>query len=231
MKKILLATSVALALSTSAYADSTAVLKLTGTLTNAACTPSLSNGGVADYGRIMLSDLSATDTNQLGNKDITFSISCTYPTKVAWTIVDDRADSMQTGITLTNVGWSNSTSWSDSNHFGVGKTAGGVNLGVYAININASAVTADGLIEQGLHGWTVPGNGNAWAYMNSSNELVKPSEYIYTVALKSDALSPMSFSNAVFPLRVSLAIQGTDTLAITDDTNIDGQATISLVYL
>ncbi|MBA8066873.1 DUF1120 domain-containing protein [Enterobacter hormaechei] len=169
----------------------------------------------------------------LGRNDLlirTF-LSCTSPTKVAWTIVDDRADSMQTGITLTNVGWSNSTSWSDSNHFGVGKTAGGVNLGVYAININASAVTADGLIEQGLHGWTVPGNGNAWAYMNSSNELVKPSEYIYTVALKSDALSPMSFSNAVFPLRVSLAIQGTDTLAITDDTNIDGQATISLVYL
>lgn len=39
MKKILLATSVALALSTSAYADSSAVLQVKGTLTNAACTP------------------------------------------------------------------------------------------------------------------------------------------------------------------------------------------------
>lgn len=230
MKKILLATSVALALSTSAYADSTAVLKLTGTLTNAACTPSLSNGGVADYGRIMLSDLSATDTNQLGNKDITFSISCTSPTKVAWTIVDDRADSMQTGITINNVGWSNSTSWSDSNHFGVGKTAGGVNLGVYAISINSSAVTADGLIEQGLRGWS-SSQGLEWTYMSRSNELVRSSEYMYTVATNEDSLKPMAFTNAVYPLRVSLAIQGTDALAITDDTNIDGQATISLVYI
>ncbi|RCG82452.1 hypothetical protein CSB66_3290 [Enterobacter hormaechei] len=37
--------------------------------------------------------------------------------------------------------------------------------------------------------------------------------------------------NAVFPLRVALAVQKTDTLAITDDTPIDGQATITLHYL
>ncbi|MBW7782655.1 hypothetical protein K1J48_07880, partial [Enterobacter hormaechei] len=35
----------------------------------------------------------------------------------------------------------------------------------------------------------------------------------------------------VFPLVTSLAIQGTDTLAITDDTSLDGQATITLKYL
>ncbi|EOC3310499.1 hypothetical protein ACI3LC_003279, partial [Salmonella enterica subsp. enterica serovar Kentucky] len=33
------------------------------------------------------------------------------------------------------------------------------------------------------------------------------------------------------PLKTSLAIQDTATLAITDDTVLDGQATITLKYL
>ena len=228
MKKILLATSVALALSTSAYADSTAVLKLTGTLTNAACTPSLSNGGVADYGRIMLSDLSPTDTNQLGNRDVTLSISCTSPTKVAWTIVDDRADSVQK-LTITNTGWNNGESWGNF-LYGVGKTAGDVKLGAYAVVIHSSSITADDNEAQGLT--SVPGSEDTWVYMSSTSEPVRPSLNMFTVGPKgSGPLYPKAYSNAVFPLRVSLAIQGTDALAITDDTNIDGQATISLVYI
>ncbi|MCL0127260.1 hypothetical protein M2T39_29420, partial [Klebsiella pneumoniae] len=43
--------------------------------------------------------------------------------------------------------------------------------------------------------------------------------------------TPVAFTTAVFPLVTSLAIQGTDTLAITDDTSLDGQATITLKYL
>lgn len=230
MKKILLATSVALALSTSAYADSSAVLKLTGTLTNAACTPSLSNGGVVDYGRIMLSDLSATDTNQLGSKDINFSISCTSPTKVAWTIVDDRADSVPSGITIKNTGWNNGTASSLSNLFGVGKTTGDVNLGVYAIAIHGNSIEADGADATGLMG--VVGTNDTWAYFMSTSQLVKSTTAMYTVGPSgSGSLYPKAISNVTYPLRVSLAIQGTDTLAITDDTNIDGQATISLVYI
>lgn len=53
MKKILVATAVALALSaTAANAASTAVLKVTGLLSVAACTPQLSGGGEVDYGLI-----------------------------------------------------------------------------------------------------------------------------------------------------------------------------------
>ncbi|MEP9171609.1 DUF1120 domain-containing protein [Enterobacter hormaechei] len=205
------------------------MLKLTGTLTNAACTPSLSNGGVADYGRIMLSDLSPTDTNQLGNRDVTLSISCTSPTKVAWTIVDDRADSVQK-LTIKNTGWNNGESWGNF-LYGVGKTAGDVNLGAYAVVIHSSSITADGDSAQGLT--SVPGpDDDVWVYMSATSEPVRPSLNMFTVGPNgSGSLYPKAYSNAVFPLRVSLAIQGTDALAITDDTNIDGQATISLVYI
>lgn len=67
MKKLLIATSVIIGLSTSAQAvESTAVLKLTGVLTNGACIPELSDGGVVDFGTKAVSDLLPTQTNQLG---------------------------------------------------------------------------------------------------------------------------------------------------------------------
>jgi 3D (Asp-Asp-Asp) domain-containing protein len=55
--------------------------------------------------------------------------------------------------------------------------------------------------------------------------------YNIVTAANPGTLEPVAFKTAVFPLVTSLAIQGTDTLAITDDTAIAGQATISLVYL
>ncbi|RDT63055.1 hypothetical protein DXF97_36475, partial [Klebsiella pneumoniae] len=52
----------------------------------------------------------------------------------------------------------------------------------------------------------------------------------FTVA-KSGEKVPLAFLSATFPLVTSLAIQDTTTLAITDDTTLDGQLTISLKYL
>ena len=57
MKKIIIATAVAMTLSATAHADSTAVLKLKGVLTNNACTPTLSDGAVVDFGTKYINSL------------------------------------------------------------------------------------------------------------------------------------------------------------------------------
>ena len=92
MKKIILATAIALS-TTSAFAAETAVLKVKGTLTNAACTAELGNGGIVDYGYIRLGELSNTSNNKIGQKQIPVTINCTAPTKVGFTITDNRGDS------------------------------------------------------------------------------------------------------------------------------------------
>lgn len=51
-----------------------------------------------------------------------------------------------------------------------------------------------------------------------------------TVA-STGALEPLAFQTATFPLTTSLAIESIDKLAITDDTKLNGQLTISLRYL
>ncbi|EDV4531457.1 TPA: DUF1120 domain-containing protein [Salmonella enterica subsp. salamae serovar 1,4,12,[27]:b:[e,n,x]] len=225
MKKIFIATAVALSLSAAAQAaESTAVLKVTGVLTNDACTPALDGGGVVDFGTKYINELSATETNQLGHKDVNLTINCTTPTKVSWRITDDRIDSV-VRLTITGGAWSgDETAWAYSQVFGVGKTAGGVNIGAYAVDINRTASTADGNVATVLYS---PVPATTWSELREDTTYASTGEE-YTLGT---ADTPVAFTTAVFPLRVALAVDKTDTLAITDNTDIDGQATITLRYL
>ncbi|WP_256872505.1 DUF1120 domain-containing protein, partial [Enterobacter cloacae] len=73
MKKVILATAIAFS-TTSVFAAGTAVIQVKGTLTNAACTAELGNGGVIDYGYIRLGELSETSNNKIGQKQIPVAI-------------------------------------------------------------------------------------------------------------------------------------------------------------
>lgn len=230
MKKIFIATAVALSLSAAAQAaEPTAVLKVTGVLTNDACTPELDNGGVVDFGTKYINALSATETNQLGYKDISFKITCTTPTKVGFNLSDDRADS-QANVTIEHTSFTdpNETAWSDSRRFGAGKTAGGVNIGAYSVALNRNALTADGQPQEALRR---PLGEVDWESISGTSDLLTDSN-LESYSLGDTATgTPVAFTNAEFPLRIALAVQKTDALAITDNTPIDGQATITLVYL
>ena len=226
MKKIIIATAVAMTLSATAHADSTAVLKLKGVLTNNACTPTLSDGAVVDFGTKYISTLSATADNQLGYKDISLTINCSAATKVAWSITDDHADSMKK-MTIDNATFTGGQVWSSTNQYGVGKTAGGVNIGAYSVGMNSS-VTVDGNARAlGYSGVEAP----AWAPANTESARITHSDGSVQYSVIGSDTQLIPFMNAVFPLRVALAVQKTDTLAITDDIPIDGQATITLHYL
>lgn len=225
MKKILFATALSIFTTSSFAAEQTAVLKVKGTLTNAACTPQLSNGGVVDYGTVNLSDLSSTQTNQLGQKSIDLTITCTSPTKVSWAATDDRSGT-EANIHVQNGDFNNGLipGAASTSLYGVGKTLGGVNIGNYSVFNKLDSVIADGNSSDLI--FLSPGTTN-WALSSTG---IVPEQREFTVA-DSGTLQPKAFMNATFPLATSLAIQDTTTLAITDDTALDGQLTINLRYL
>lgn len=225
MKKVVLATALSLCVA-SAFAADTAVLKVKGTLTNAACTPELSNGGVVDYGVIRLGGLSSSGVNQLGQKNIGLTINCSSATKVSWNMVDDRVDS-NAMLTVENGLFDGGQQVSGNNQtYGVGKTTNGVNIGSYALFVKLDSVMADGASVD-----TISQTDGATTWVKSTQGSTKGnSARDYTVAT-AGALEPLAFETATFPLVTSLAIQDTTTLAITDDTALDGQITISLKYL
>lgn len=235
MKKLLIATTVAMTLSTAAHAvESTAQLQVKGVLTNDACTPTLSGGVSIDFGTYFVDSLSSTEINQLGHKDTTLSITCSSPAKVSWTIEDNVGGAADINILSAGFSGGNvySGSGSEFNHFGVGKTAGGVNIGAYAVSINKNASTADGTVQKviesintntdAIQGWTKFFEATVYDYARTDNQ--------YSLSLATP-VQPIAVTNAVFPLRIALAVEKTSTLAITDNTPIEGQATITLHYL
>lgn len=220
MKKVILASLIALA-SASAFAEPTAVLKVQGTLTNAACSPSIGNGGVIDYGYIRLGELSATENNKLGQKQVPVTITCTAPTKVGFTILDNRGDS-NAQLPLDIGSHLNQT---DKYYtYGVGTTTEGVKIGDYGMWM--TDVTADGNVVDPIannHDW----NPDVW-----KKAAIPRSDAFQTISFaETGTTTPLAITTANFNFVTNLTIRDTTTLAITDDTPLDGQATMTLVYL
>lgn len=219
MKKVILTTILSLSI-TSAFAAETAVLKVTGTLTNSSCTVELGNGGVFDYGAIRMGELSATESNALGQKQLPATIHCSAPTKVGFTLTDNRSDS-NAGLTVL-AGSSNTSAKYKT--FGVGTTTNGVKIGSYAMW--TTDPTVDGNSVDGIvHNLDWP-DGTWTAAAGPRSDAFS----ILTFAAKGTT-TPMPITTASFNFVTNLVISDTATLAITDDTALDGQTTMTLVYL
>ncbi|HBH7064988.1 hypothetical protein ABR39_21255 [Enterobacter genomosp. O] len=220
MKKVILATLVALA-SASAFAEPTAVLKVHGTLTNSACTAEMGNGGVIDYGYIRLGELSATSNNKLGQKQIPVTITCSAATKVGFTISDNRGDS--NAQLPVDIGGNLNQSVKYYT-YGVGNTTEGVKIGNYGMWM--TDVAADGKTVDSI------ANNHDWASTSWKKTGIPRSDAFQTIAFAdTGTTTPLAITNATFNFNTNLIIRDTTTLAITDDTALDGQATMTLVYL
>lgn len=219
--KFCAAAALVISTANSAFAADTADLKVQGKLIMGSCTPSLSSGGVVDYGTLPIASLSDTAVNQLGDKNITLTLSCTSPTKVAWTTMDDKASSVVD--TAPKVGSAVTTA---ANEFGLGETADHVKLGSYglvAIYDQATVDSAPGHLADSVD------NGANWA--PEAGDVYNHPDGSRLITFADTQGNPVAITTASDVLTVGASIQDTATLAITDDTPLDGQATISVKYL
>lgn len=223
MKKVVLASMLAMCVS-SAFAADTAVLKVTGVLTNGGCTPEISGGGVVDYGTIHLSSLNAATIDQLGQKDFSLSITCPALTKAGFSVSDDRSGTAP-NIAVQNGAGNGNDIVQPGNMFGLNQTAGKVNIGNYTIYVKNSTITADSTTVSAIFS---SDNGTSWS--NTGALMDNNGTQVVSVAT-TGTTTPVAFKNVVIPMTVAAAIQDTNTLAITDDTNMDGQATFTIKYL
>lgn len=213
-----------MALTCGAQAADSVDLKVTGTLVNGSCTPSLENGGVVDFGHIPLGNLNKTTANQIGYKIINLTISCDSAMPIGWNTVDNRANSVVSNLypdALANK--------SPAYVFGLGMN-GDKKMGNYSISVDPTLPVADGVSAHGIYCQSQTGNNCLWTDL-AVRPQAQPSIRTITVAKDSTDLTPLAFKTAVFPLKIAAVIDSTDNLAITDDTNLDGSATIALVYL
>ncbi len=181
----------------------------------------MDKGGVINYGTIHLGTLSADKNNVLGQNQLPVNISCTAATKVGFTITDNHADSNARLPVDVNT----TTNVTDAYYtYGVGKTAGGVNIGNYSMwmaDVTANGNTVDPIVQN--KDWS------ASTWIKSSTP--RSDTFTTTSFATTGTIEPIAITNATFNFVTNLVIQGTSTLAITDDTPFEGQATMTLVYL
>ena len=235
-KKSLSALCVCAAIVSAAGANAAMDANLTvkGTFTPAACTPELSNSGVVDYGSMSNSVLekksSGNSLVQLGKKTITLTVSCDAATSVGIIAQDNRASSK---VTLSDsayiADYVPGQNMSSSNPvFGLG-TVNNVNIGAYTVTAARSGSTADGAaVDMILKDTDIA--GSEWRNANGGGLYYPDSTRIITVA-EIGKTTPMLFKDLVMPLDIVAAVQDISILGSGTKVELDGNATLSLVYL
>ncbi|WP_137849634.1 DUF1120 domain-containing protein [Enterobacter sp. 2VL] len=236
MKKLLLATLIA-ATSTAALADASIVMKVKGKMNHASCTPELSNGGSIDFGTIALDQLSPNVVNQMGQKDMSLTINCPAATRVAWSIADNKEDSNAANDLTSSQfyirdGADNGNDvWGAGTTYGVGFTSVGEKIGAYAIATRVNDITANGVPAQAIYAPAFTNSKGEYMWRNLTTGLIANGNAEIMTATSPGKTTPLAITHVVFPFKVSLAVVNTDRLTTTEETQLSGETTITLVYL
>ena len=219
-KNTLLAALLA-ATSVGAFAADSVDLKVIGTIVPASCTPTISGGGIADFGRIPAASLSATAATVLPAKLATLTVSCDAPVAVGITTVDDRSGTTGTVISALPAA-------AAGNVLGVG-SVNGKTVGGYNVKFLKEGITADGNAIDGIYSQN---GGATWsAFVRDYGAAIQPGVRTHGWATSGQTV-PATFTTITQPLEIDLALNKTaDMPALNQEVPIDGLATFSLVYL
>ena len=189
-----------------AFAASTVDLAVTGLIVPSACTPSLSANTV-DVGRVSVKDLNQDTRTFLTPTTLTLSVNCEASTLFAMKATDNRSDSAAA-----------------INELGIGKTAAGERIGGYWLML--SSATADTTAVQ-MIGST--NNGGSWFRFREDDAW--GTTYLLSIAAVGAGPVPIPAQNTQMALSVNPFINPAKNVTITEDTPIDGSATIEVKYL
>ena len=199
-----LTTALLLAASTGAWAASTAELTVKGLITPSACTPSLSNGGVIDHGKISAKDLNPAQYTIIGNHTLSLTVTCEAATAFALYGVDNRVGSTD-----------------NPSDYGLGLINGDQKLGHYVLML--SNPLADNVPVQTIGSTD---QGSSW----NKERFLDPGLYM-SIAAMSDASQPLPTKDLVADLEVQTLINRTDGMDLSNEVLIDGSATLEMRYL
>ncbi|NMY24667.1 DUF1120 domain-containing protein [Pseudomonas sp. WS 5021] len=200
----LVGTALLLASATSAFAASSVDLAVKGLITPNACTPALSAGGVVDHGKIAAKDLLQNNPTSLPRVTLQLTIDCDATIPFALNPIDNRSGT--------------SISGSD---FGLGLVNGDKRLGrFYLTPLN---MLADGVSVQPI----ASGDGGRTWYNERNWEL----QTLWGAGALDDATTLLPVKSLVMDLEVGASIARADQFDFSQETPIDGSATLEVLYL
>lgn len=235
MKKTLLATTLAtitLFSVFSAYSADSVDLKVGGTLLPKACTPTLSSGGIIDYGTIKTNTLKSDAYSILDIKSLDFSIVCDNKAKVALKAINGRRNSLAGALEGSGGGGTPPV-----NLFGKPlSTNGAVGLGMdgtkkiggYIARFKHGSFTADGTAVDII---ASSNYGKTWFKAIYGDVYYGHVVLQQSWAVKGTEFPPIEFKTLGGKLEVQAYINKTSGMDISKPIKLDGQTTLELIYL
>ncbi|MHA7848005.1 DUF1120 domain-containing protein [Serratia sp. D1N4] len=214
-------------------------IKVIGTISPVACSPSLSGGGVVDYGTIKTNTLSADSYTALEEKQIDFAITCDGPAKVAIKAINGRPGTLPTALT-ENAGIGNASPTgimffnAGSANLGIvglgldgGAAADKNRIGGYSTRIDPTTALVDG---EAVDGISAQESTMAWGKASTGAMYNSTSQRVISWA-EPGSLTPKAFTTMSAKLGVQAFINKTSELDLTHEITLDGLTTLELVYL
>lgn len=229
MKKMMKTTCalVVLAASCNVMAESVD-MRVTGAVTPIACKPVLANNGIVDYGNINTNILSNDNYTFLPSKDISLTISCTAPAKIALLATNARF-----GSTLSEIQEGPSgTAWPIirgsiplmSGVAGLGMD-GDKKIGAYTlISVDTKA---DGESVKRIRS----SDKTSWTGGFSDSFFDENGNFRYMSWYKDDLIEPVAFKNLTSTIRVMTYINKASELDLTKPVKLDGQTNFEMCYV
>ncbi|NUT76535.1 DUF1120 domain-containing protein [Pseudomonas sp. C1C7] len=191
----------------SAMAASSTDLTVTGTITPAACTPSLSNGGVIDYGKVSAKDLNPTKPTFLGRVALQLKVDCDAATTFALNLADNRPN------TASSLGW-----------YGLGLINTNQKLGYFDLGYTDANTEIGPKSVLGSYD-----GGKTWS--NYEDTGFPTGEWAAFGDRSSGAWLPAPIQNLTVNMHIGTNIAPANGLTLTNQVRMDGSATLEVKYL
>ena len=204
MKKIPHALTMAIIALTSplTFASSTD-LTVTGVITPSSCTPSLSGGGIVDYGKISAKDLNQDKATTLPTQTLQLTVNCDAAIPFRLLPTDNRSGTI-----------------GGDTDFGLGFINVDQKLGGYLLRLITPV--ADGVAVQPLMS---ANNGNTWFAYSSLN-----ASQLSAFGAVGGPTTPIAIKDLQTDLRIWTEIARADSLDLTNDVLLDGSVTLTIDY-
>lgn len=199
----------------SSFARSATEVSVIGTITPAACVPSLSGDGSFQYGKIGSIELHPVQRTQFVSARQHLSIRCSAPTRFALRGVDGRAGSAEWPL--------------HDRHFGLGLN-GAQKVGTYFVLFKAEGLSLDGNSQ--VVSLRSADNGTSWQPVTTADSPL-PNDAgagLIGFALAGGA-EPSATRLLDAVIEVDMHLAPGESLTLTDEVLIDGAATLEVSYL
>ena len=180
----------------------------------AACQPMLSNGGLVDFGTLSNKDLNADKSTRLPDKSLTLTVGCDAPTAFALVMHDNRLGSATVDSDI---------------YYGLGKDSRDHKIGLYSLHFDPNDASADRYPK--LYRTDSTTGGRAWSSSSANPIPIGKTSYLAFTDTAGSTSGPVMIQTLATRVTVQAVIAPTNDLDLSNAIDLDGAATIEILYL